>query len=90
MVGKCGLRRCSALSTRFGRKGYAMAAGPGRNVRDSTTGQGSMHGKKRGAVRPCAAPSAAFVCFPVFMHIVVYGLPFYHNGTGGANPAYAG
>ena len=37
-----------------------------------------------------AAPSAVFVCFPVFMRIAVYGLPFYHNGTGGANPANAG
>ena len=37
-----------------------------------------------------AAPSAVFVCFSVFMRIVVYGLPFYHNGTDGANPAYAG
>ena len=32
-----------------------------------------------------AAPSAVFVCFPVFMRVAVYGLPFYHNGSGGAN-----
>ena len=37
-----------------------------------------------------AVPSAVFVCFSVFMRIVVYGFPFYHNGTGGANPANAG
>ena len=33
------------------------------------------------------ASSSVLVCFSVVMRIAVYGLQFYHNGTGGANAA---